>query len=309
MTPESSDGNIDDPQWKWLEKELDAATARNELIVVIGHHATGSLTSGVPDEDASECGEPDEHGHDTNPGCDRDPRSSEPLHLGEETKELFLAHPNVVAFVAGHSHNNRVQPFKADGGSGLLGDQEPGDLRLAAAAAADRADGELRRHAVGVRHDARPRRPSRRPAAGPRPGGFSPAELASIGRVLTYNDPQGTNEARPASPRTATWSCCSTIRARPGPRTRSCRLRVKPRRFRHGVGRAGSPSASRPASGVPVRGAVGALQGQARGRPTPEGRRTNQGPAHKAEARRRARVAKTWAARSAGRASGLSPGA
>ena len=60
------------------------------------------------DEEASQCTERDEHGHDTNPGCDRDPRSSQPLHLGDELKELLLAHPHVVAFVAGHSHNSRV---------------------------------------------------------------------------------------------------------------------------------------------------------------------------------------------------------
>ena len=223
MVAASSDGNIDDPQWKWLEKELDAATERNELIVVFGHHATGSLTADVADEEASDCTERDEHGHDTNPGCDRDPRSSEPLHLGDELKELFLAHPHVVAFVAGHSHNNRVAAVQGRERLRLLGDQEPGDLRLAAAAAADRADGELRRDALDLRDDARPRRARwTRPPAGPA-GGFSPAELASIGRVLTYNDPQGDNVGQPRASRpTATSSSCSTTRARRARAIRSC---------------------------------------------------------------------------------------
>ncbi len=53
MVAASADGNIDDPQWKWLEKELDAATERNELIVVFGHHATGSLDVHGADEEAS----------------------------------------------------------------------------------------------------------------------------------------------------------------------------------------------------------------------------------------------------------------
>ena len=119
MVAASADGNIDDPQWQWLEKELDASTQRNELIFLFAHHATGSLTSTISDEQASACGERDEHGHDTNPGCDRDPRSSEPLHLGDDLKELFLAHPHVVAFVAGHSHNNRVAHYERDSGSGF----------------------------------------------------------------------------------------------------------------------------------------------------------------------------------------------
>ena len=185
MVAASADGNIDDPQWKWLEKELDASTERNELIFVFAHHATGSLTSTISDEQASACGERDEHGHDTNPGCDRDPRSSEPLHLGDDLKELFLAHPHVVAFVAGHSHNNRVAHYERDERVRLLGDQDPRDSRLATAEPRDRADGELRRDPVDLRDDARPRR-ARRGAAGrargrvqrrPARGGGARAEL------------------------------------------------------------------------------------------------------------------------------------
>ena len=158
MVAASADGNIDDPQWQWLEKELDAATRANELIVVFAHHATGSLTSTIADEEASACGERDEHGHDTNPGCDRDPRSSEPLHLGDDLKELFLAHPHVVAFVAGHSHNNRVAPYKAESGSGFWEIKSPAIADWPPQHRADRADGELRRDAVDLRDDARPRR-------------------------------------------------------------------------------------------------------------------------------------------------------
>ena len=129
--------------------------------------------------------EPDEHGHDTNPGCDRDPRSSEPLHLGDELKELFLAHPHVVAFVAGHSHNNRVAAYKAESGSGFWEIKSPAIADWPTAAAADRADGELRRDALDLRDDARPRRAgrcaagrARRPASAPpssrRSGACSP---------------------------------------------------------------------------------------------------------------------------------------
>ena len=198
---------------------------------MFGHHATGSLTADLADEEASDCSERDEHGHDTNPGCDRDPRSSEPIHLGEELKELFLAHPHVVAYVAGHSHNNRVEPFKADGGSGFWEIKSPAisdwppQHRLIELM--ENCDGTLSVFGTMLDHDA----PVDAPQAGPA-AGFSAAELASVGRVLTYNDPQGIAKAPPASRPTATSSCCSTTRARNGPRDPKLRLRVKPRRVR-----------------------------------------------------------------------------
>jgi hypothetical protein len=39
LTPVSSEGNIDDPQFRWLRRTLAAATRRDELIFVFGHHA------------------------------------------------------------------------------------------------------------------------------------------------------------------------------------------------------------------------------------------------------------------------------
>ena len=233
ITPFSADGNIDDPQWQWLEKELDAATERNELIVVFGHHATGSLTSSISDEEASDCSEPDEHGHDTNPGCDRDPRSSEPLHLGDELAELFLAHPHVVAYVAGHSHNNRVEPFKAEGGSGFWEIKSPAisdwppQQRLIELM--ENCDGTLSIFGTMLDHDA----PIEAPAAGPA-GGFSPAELASIGRVITYNDPQGDNAGSAGEPTDRNVELLLDDPRATRPADAKLRMRVKPRRVREG---------------------------------------------------------------------------
>ncbi len=226
----SADGNIDDPQWKWLEKELDTATSRNELIVVFGHHATGSLTADLADEEASDCSSQDEHGHDTNPGCDRDPRSSEPIHLGDELKELFLAHPHVVAYVAGHSHNNRVEPFKAEGGSGFWEIKSPAisdwppQQRLVELM--ENCDGTLSVFGTMLDGDA--------PIDAPQPGpaaGFSAAELASIGRVLTYNDPQAVaNAPGEATDRNVELLLDDPRSKRPA--DPKLRLRVKPRRLR-----------------------------------------------------------------------------
>jgi metallophosphoesterase (TIGR03767 family) len=255
MVPTSADGNIDDPQWQWLEEELDVATELNELVVVFGHHATGSLTANLADEEASDCSEPDEHGHDTNPGCDRDPRSSEPIHLGDELKELFLAYPHVVAYVAGHSHENRVEPFKAKGGSGFWEIKSPAisdwppQQRLIELM--DNCDGTLSIFGTMLDGDA----PIDAPPAGPA-SGFSAAELASIARVLTYNDPQGRNADAAGDP---TDRNVELLLDDPRPRRAAdpkLRLRVKPRRVKAGRRtrlRFRVTSARRPVKGAVVR--------------------------------------------------------
>lgn len=205
----SADGNIDDPQFQWLTKELAAATERNELIVVFGHHGTSSLTAQAPDEAASPCSESDGHGHDRNPGCDRDPRDSSPLHLGEDVANLFLAHPHVVAFVAGHSHNNRVsfyqrsviadQPAGAEGPSSYssgfweikspaISDWPPQNRLIEVM---ENCDGTFSIFGTMLDHDA----PLEVPLGGTAADAFDPLTLAAVGRLLTFNDPQQTPEA------------------------------------------------------------------------------------------------------------------
>jgi metallophosphoesterase (TIGR03767 family) len=259
MVPTSADGNIDDPQWRWLQGELEAATGRNELIVVFGHHATGSLTADLADEEASACSEPDEHGHDTNPGCDRDPRSSEPIHLGDELAQLFLGHPNVVAYVAGHSHNNRVQPFKGESGSGFWEIKSPAisdwppQQRLIELM--ENCDGTLSIFGTMVDHDA----PIEAPSAGPA-GGFSAAELASIGRVLTYNDPQEDIAGNAGEPTDRNVELLLDDPRTTRPADPKLKLRVKPRRVREGK-RVRLRFRVRSA-GQPVKGAVVRFKGK-----------------------------------------------
>jgi 3',5'-cyclic AMP phosphodiesterase CpdA len=107
---QSDDGNVDDPQWRWLEAQLAAADRAGKLVVVFGHHPIRTLTADVADEAASPCTTEDSHGHDVNPGCDLDPRPSSPLHLGDDLVQLLSAHDNVVAYVAGHTHENEIRP-------------------------------------------------------------------------------------------------------------------------------------------------------------------------------------------------------
>ncbi|HEU4739753.1 MAG TPA: hypothetical protein VFS54_11845 [Solirubrobacterales bacterium] len=114
----TSDGNIDDPQFKWLRGQLQAATAADQLVVLFSHHAPESLVADLPDEVAPPCTVNDSHGHDINPGCDLDPRLSFPIHLEADMVGLLHEYPNAIAWVAGHSHDNVVNAFPDPGGNG-----------------------------------------------------------------------------------------------------------------------------------------------------------------------------------------------
>jgi hypothetical protein len=197
----SANGSIDDPQFQWLKDELDAAQLAGKLVVLFGHHPVRAMDSLVPDEAASPCTAGDDHGHDVNPGCDLDPRSSEPLHLGDpeaaealgsEEKafaDLLGTYPNVLAYIAGHTHENEVLPFEKQGGgvwweitTSALADN-PQQHRLIEVM--DNGDGTLSIFGTLLDHAS--------PATAPPPGAASAldaSELASIGRTLAFNDTQ-----------------------------------------------------------------------------------------------------------------------
>src|SRR5215213_7046757 len=91
-------GNLDDPQYRWLRGELRRAKRQHRLVIAFGHHPLSSMDNKRTDERAGKCDPADE------PGCDRDPRKSTPLHLGStgkrSLKALFAGTPNVIAYVA-----------------------------------------------------------------------------------------------------------------------------------------------------------------------------------------------------------------
>jgi metallophosphoesterase (TIGR03767 family) len=195
-----AEGNLDAPQFAWLAGQLQAADAAGELVVVYGHHPIRSLNTNLPDELAPPCTLPGPYGHDLNAGCDADPRSSQPVKLGADLQALLLAHPNVIAYVAGHTHENRVTPFSRPGGGGFWGIETaseadwPQQSRLINVF--DNHDGTLSIFATVLDHSA--------PVTTPPPGNasaFTPAQLAAISRELSYNDPQaggGTGEGSAA---------------------------------------------------------------------------------------------------------------
>ena len=187
-----ADGNVDDPQFRWLEGVLKEATAADQLVVIFSHHAIPSLTANVPDEAAPPCTGPDAHGHDTNPGCDVDPRLSTPIHLGDDMVALLHRYPNVVAWVAGHSHVNDVTPYPDPSGNG----HGFWSIRVAAEAdwpqqarllqLFDNHDGTLSIFGTIVDHASG----ATAPAPGTDAAAMTPEQLASVGRTLSYNDTQ-----------------------------------------------------------------------------------------------------------------------
>ena len=185
----TADGNIDDPQFKWLKGQLEAATAADELVVLFSHHAPESLTADAPDELAPLCLLGDGHGHDINPGCDLDPRSSQPIHLQADMVNLLHQFPNAIAWVAGHSHDNVVNAFPSPGGKGGFW-----SIRVAAEAdwpqqsrlleVFDNQDGTLSIFGTILDHVGQ----SKAPAPGTAASGMDLNDLAAVGRTMSFND-------------------------------------------------------------------------------------------------------------------------
>jgi metallophosphoesterase (TIGR03767 family) len=180
-------GNLDHPQYRWLKRELRKARRRDQLVVVFGHHTLDTMRSNIADEAAGACQPADE------PGCDADPRRSTPMHRGLEGRKtvraLLAGNRHVIAYVTGHTHRNDVRFFRGRRGRGFWEINTashidwPQQSRLIEIM--DNRDGTL--SIFGTILD------SAAPQAPPPPGaaiGFTLQQLASLGRTLSYNDPQ-----------------------------------------------------------------------------------------------------------------------
>ena len=185
-----SNGNLDDPQFRWLEGKLKQAERANRLVIAFGHHTLGTLDNTRTDEQAGACTPP-------KPGCDADPRRSTPIHRGlkgkKTVRDLFLRYPNVIAYVAGHTHENRIDLYRK-GSSGFWQINTashvdwPQQSRLIELM--DNDDGTLSLFATVLDQAA----PIAAPAPGTAAAALTEAQLGSLGRVLAFNDPQ---RARP----------------------------------------------------------------------------------------------------------------
>jgi hypothetical protein len=192
-------GNLDDPQYRWLERELDRNSSRElapggslrrdgdpaRLIVVFGHHTLESMDNPSTDETAGACPAGGR-------GCDADPRPSTPIHQGasgpQPVRDLFLRYPNVIAYVAGHTHRSDVTPY-GRAGRGLWEINTPSLVdpaqQLRTVEVIDNRDGTLSLFGTILDHSA--------PVRPPAPGGassFTPRQMAALSRELSFNDPQ-----------------------------------------------------------------------------------------------------------------------
>jgi 3',5'-cyclic AMP phosphodiesterase CpdA len=73
-------GWIEKPQLDWLKKELAAAEAKRELVIVVSHHRSGDFSDSSP-------------------------------VTGEQLAATLTASPNVVLHITGHGHANRKKQF------------------------------------------------------------------------------------------------------------------------------------------------------------------------------------------------------
>lgn len=161
-----ADGSLGDAQLAWLEQQL--AAAPEQLVVLFSHHNLYTLENPLPD-----------------PFAPDDPRRG-----FEALRALLARFPNVIAWVNGHSHVNRVTPV-ADPSGATGGFWEistaahidwPEQARLVEVV--DNRDGTLSIFATLVEHAA--------PASVELtdPAGATPLQLASLSRELAANDPQ-----------------------------------------------------------------------------------------------------------------------
>jgi metallophosphoesterase (TIGR03767 family) len=181
-----ANGNLDNPQYKWLEKTLKKAEKANRLVIAYGHHTLATMDNTRTDEQAGACTPP-------KAGCDADPRKSTPLHRGTKgtktVRDLFLKYRNVIAYVAGHTHNNRVDLYRK-GKSGFWQINTashadwPQQSRLIEVM--DNQDGTLSLFNTVLDQAG----PIAAPAPGTAAAGFTDAQLGGLSRVLAWNDPQ-----------------------------------------------------------------------------------------------------------------------
>jgi metallophosphoesterase (TIGR03767 family) len=189
-----ADGNLDNGQFKWLQGELRSSSKRGQLIVIYGHHPLSSMNNKSTDENAGKCASAADEA-----GCDRDPRKSTPLHFGltgkNNVRDLLLSYRNVIAYVNGHLHRDRITPFSHKGhGFWEINTAShtdwPQQARLIEVA--DNRDGTLSLFNTLVDSAA----PIDPPAPGSAAQAFTVPQLASVSRVLALNDLQNDPAAR-----------------------------------------------------------------------------------------------------------------
>jgi metallophosphoesterase (TIGR03767 family) len=208
--PVVADGSIGEAQMQWLERQLIGAHSHyfdasgsevrtfndDRLVLVFGHHRTAGINA---TQNPRQVGGRDDAADapDTFRGPDGYVYRVERQHGGDELLELLHRFPNVVAYVNGHSHFNRVEPHADPRGrsagfweittSAILDPPQHGRILELA----DNRDGTLSIFGTVIEHLG--------PAAVDGTN-RDVAALAGIARELGFNDPQAGVESKDGGP-------------------------------------------------------------------------------------------------------------
>ncbi|WP_156388643.1 MULTISPECIES: TIGR03767 family metallophosphoesterase [unclassified Nocardioides] len=163
-----SDGSLDRPQFDWLAAQL--AASRDRLVVISSHHTSDTMTNPL-----------------VAAGGEVTPRV-----LGPEVVTLLLGHPQVIAWINGHTHRNQVWARRQEGLPGAFWEINtashadfPQQSRLVEIV--DNLDGSLSIFSTMLDH------------AGPAAYGsrlHDPVALAGLARELSANDWQERSQDR-----------------------------------------------------------------------------------------------------------------
>lgn len=96
-----SDGAVDAAQFQWLSDELDEASDR--LTLVFAHHTINAFYNQRFDDFCA------------GPGCFNDLLYTAGFIGRQDMQELMTSHPQVAAWVGGHTHEHRVTPQTLEG--------------------------------------------------------------------------------------------------------------------------------------------------------------------------------------------------
>ncbi|MDQ5807226.1 MAG: metallophosphoesterase [Actinomycetota bacterium] len=199
------EGNVDDEQFRWLHERLREADVQQRYVLLFAHHSL--RTMGQPPVSPFPTTADQGGNHDPNvhyglrtraesqdrPCLTQDP-AADP-YPDETLKCLLLRHPSAIAFVNGHEHANRLEPFPRDPQAGPV---EGGFWEINTAShidwpqqsrvidVFDNRDGTLSIFGTVVDHEA-----ATEPGSGP--GVPATQRLASISRELSFNDPDASH--------------------------------------------------------------------------------------------------------------------
>ncbi|WP_022880865.1 TIGR03767 family metallophosphoesterase [Gryllotalpicola ginsengisoli] len=156
-----SHGSLDDAQFQWLGRTL--AAHADAYVLVFSHHPSWSMDSPLPDP----------------------VRPDAPRHSGAEVLELLHRHPQVAAWINGHTHANHITPRRGSDARHSLWEINtashtdfPQQARIVELV--KNGDGTLSLFTTLIESDA--------PYQAPYDDG-SQTSLASLYRELSFNDP------------------------------------------------------------------------------------------------------------------------